>query len=109
MNSFLAATRVMFYGSCLQPNPTHVILLYSLADTEAPDYFCLFKKQSGSEALESQLNLSPAKKNTYVQVMAEERKNKNKTQLVDKGHKQKIKLLFFIEKLLHEDKNMNLY
>lgn len=71
MNTFLAATRVMFYGSCLQPNPTHVILLYSLADTEAPDYFCLFKKQSGSEASESQLNLSPAKKNTYVQVMAE--------------------------------------
>ena len=35
------------------------------------------------------------------------RKNKNKTQLVNKGHKQKIKLLFFIEKLLHEDKNMN--
>ena len=71
MNTFLAATRVMFYGSCLQPNPTHVILLYSLADTEAPDYLCLFKKQSGSEGLESQLNLSPAKKNTYVKVMAE--------------------------------------
>ena len=99
----------MFYGSCLQPNPTHVILLYSLADIEVPDYFCLFKQETASEALESQLHLSPAKKNTYAQVMAEESKNKNKTQLVTKGHKWKIKLLFFIEQLLHEDKNMNLY
>lgn len=44
MNTFLAAIKVMFYGSCLQPNPTHVILLYSLADIEVPDYFCLFKR-----------------------------------------------------------------
>lgn len=41
--------------------------------------------------------------------MAEERKNKNQTQLVNKGCKWKIKLLFFMEKLLHEDKNINLY
>ena len=72
-------------------------------------FLSIQKKQTASEALESQLHLSPAKKNTYAQVMAEESKNKNKTQLVTKGHKWKIKLLLFIEKLLHEDKNMNLY
>lgn len=87
-----------------------MILLYSLADTEVPDYFCLFKQETNwFRSFGESTPFKPGKKNTYVQVMAEERKNKNKTQLVNKGCKWKIKLLFFMEKLLHEDKNINLY